>query len=409
MAVKTESVNFIGALGEKLAARVDRMPGPVRGYALFAHCFTCSKDLAAARRIASGLAERGIAVLRFDFTGLGHSDGEFANTTFASNVDDLVAAADWMRQRLQAPCVLVGHSLGGAAVIAAAHRIPEIKGVATIGAPADPAHVTHNLGAGIDKVLREGEAEVTIAGRSFRVRREFIDDLNQHDQEERIRTLKRDLLIFHAPLDQTVGIDNATTIFRAAKHPKSFVSLDKADHLLSRAADAAYVASVLAGWAERFLPSAAGDGLKTEDGTVMVADAGEGLFPQTVLMGPHRARADEPERVGGTDTGGTPYDFLAAALGACTNMTIKMYASRKGWQLDDLRCEVRHDKVHAEDCANCETTSGGKVDRFRRILTIRGPLDTEQRAKLLEIADKCPVHRTLHSEVAIETELAGDG
>jgi putative redox protein len=406
MAMKTESVNFIGALGDSLAARVDQPLGPIRGYALFAHCFTCSKDLAAARRIATGLAERGLAVFRFDFTGLGHSDGEFANTTFASNVEDLVAAADWMREHLSAPSILVGHSLGGAAVLAAAHSIPEIKGVATIGAPFDPMHVTHNLGDGVEKVEREGEAEITIGGRPFRVKKAFLDDLKSHNQEDRIKTLRRDLLVFHAPLDQTVGIDNATKIFVTAKHPKSFISLDKADHLLTRSADSAYVAAVLAGWAERFLPSAIDDGLRAAAGEVLVADADEGVFPQTVLMGAHRVRADEPVSVGGTDTGGTPYDFLAAALGACTNMTLKMYASRKGWDLKNLRCVVTHSKIHAEDCASCEATEG-KVDRFVRTISIEGDLSAEERRKLMEIADKCPVHRTLHAEIDIVTDLVG--
>ena len=239
MGTRSESVNFTGALGDSLSARVDYPIGPARGYALFAHCFTCSKDLAAARRISSGLAERGIAVLRFDFTGLGHSDGEFVNTTFASNIEDLVAAANWMRENLAAPTVIVGHSLGGAAVIPAAHQIPEVKGVATIGAPADPEHVTHNLGDGIHAIERDGEAEVTIGGRPFRVKKAFLDDLKSQNQDEKIRTLKRDLIVFHAPLDQTVGLDNATKIFVTAKHPKSFVSLDQADHLLSRASDLA--------------------------------------------------------------------------------------------------------------------------------------------------------------------------
>jgi len=412
MATRSESVNFTGALGDSLAARVDRPAGPIRGYALFAHCFTCSKDLAAARKIAGGLAEQGIAVVRFDFTGLGHSDGEFANTTFASNIDDLVAAADWMRETLAAPTVLVGHSLGGAAVIAAAHRIPEVKGVATIGAPADPEHVTHNLGTGIEAVARDGEAEVAIGGRSFRVKKAFLDDLKAHDQEERIRTLKRDLLIFHAPLDQTVGIDNATRIFVAAKHPKSFVSLDQADHLLTRAADAAYVAAVLAGWAERFLPRPV-DRLRAPADAVLVADAGEGLFPQEIRMADHKARADEPAAVCGTDSGPTPYQLLAAGLGACTNMTIKMYASRKGWTLDRLETVLKHEKIHAEDCESCETRAG-KIDHIHKTITIEGhtadgPFGDAELRKLLEIADKCPVHRTLHAEVHIETELAGKG
>ncbi|NQW11252.1 MAG: OsmC family protein [Alphaproteobacteria bacterium] len=407
MAVRTKSVNFTGALGDSLAARLDRPAGAIRGYALFAHCFTCSKDLAAARRIAQGLAERGIAVLRFDFTGLGHSEGEFANTTFASNVEDLVAAADWMRSELAAPTILVGHSLGGAAVLAAAGQIDEVRGVATIGAPADPAHVAHNLGAARDTIEADGEAEVTLAGRTFRVRRSFLDDLKEHRLEDKIKALRRDLLIFHAPLDDTVGIDNATRIFVAAKHPKSFVSLDKADHLLTRKADAAYVAAVLAGWAERFLPEESANRPTAVNGEVVVADAGEGLFPQWIAAGPHRLRADEPESVGGDDSGPSPYDYLLAALGACTNMTIKMYASRKGWTLDRLETRLTHDKIHAEDCAECETQAG-KVDRIARTLTIEGPLDAEQRAKLREIADKCPVHRTLHSEIVVTTKMAGE-
>lgn len=407
MAVRTKSVNFTGALGDTLAARLDRPVGVTRGYALFAHCFTCSKDLAAARRIAQGLAERGVAVLRFDFTGLGHSEGEFANTTFASNVEDLVAAADWMRAELAAPTILVGHSLGGAAVLAAAGRIDEVRGVATIGAPADPAHVAHNLGAAIDTIETDGEAEVQLAGRTFRVKRRFLDDLKEHRLEDMIKTLRRDLLIFHAPLDETVGIDNATRIFVAAKHPKSFVSLDKADHLLTRKADAAYVAAVLAGWAERFLPAEDASPLSAKSGEVVVADAHEGLFPQWIAAGPHRMRADEPESVGGDDSGPSPYDYLLAALGACTNMTIKMYAGRKGWTLDRLETKLTHDKIHAEDCAECETREG-KVDRIERVLTIEGPLDDEQRAKLRQIADKCPVHRTLHSEISIVTEMAGE-
>lgn len=405
MAVRTESVNFTGALGDTLAARIDYPAGPTRGYALFAHCFTCSKDLAAARRIAAGLAERGIAVFRFDFTGLGHSEGEFANTTFASNVDDLVAAADFMRLTLAAPTILVGHSLGGAAVLAAGSRIDEVKGIATIGAPADPVHVIHNFGAQAEAIERDGEAEVQLGGRTFRMRKSFIDDLKEHRLEEMVAKLRKDLLIFHAPLDETVGIANATAIFVAAKHPKSFVSLDKADHLLTRKADSEYVAAVLSGWAERFLPKAEPAGLKAVEGEVVVVDAGEGVFPQWIAAGPnHTLRADEPVSVGGTDSGPGPYDFLLSALGACTNMTIKMYADRKGWTLDRLETHLRHDKIHAEDCAECETKAG-TIDRIERRLVIEGPLDADQRAKLREIADKCPVHRTLHSEISIVTIL----
>ncbi|MEQ8397108.1 alpha/beta fold hydrolase [Thalassobaculum sp.] len=408
MAVRSESVNFTGALGDSLAARIDRPIGPTRGFALFAHCFTCSKDLAAARRISDGLAERGIAVLRFDFTGLGHSDGEFANTTFASNIEDLVAAADWMRAELEAPTILIGHSLGGAAVLAAAERIPEAKGVATIGAPADPGHVVHNFGDRVAEIERDGEAEVVLGGRPFRVRKAFLDALKDHGLEATIGRLRRDLLIFHAPLDQTVGIDNAGKLFAAARHPKSFVSLDQADHLLTRTADAAYVAAVLSGWAERFLPTARPASIAVSEGEVAVIDAAEGVFPQWVAAGSHRLRADEPASVGGGDSGPAPYDFLLAALGACTNMTLKMYAKRKGWRIEQLETRLRHDRVHAEDCADCETKEG-MVDRIDRRIIIEGPLDADQRARLAEIADKCPVHRTLHNEITVVTEITGGG
>lgn len=408
MAVRTESVNFTGALGDTLAARIDRPAGPTRGFALFAHCFTCSKDLAAARRIAEGLAERGIAVLRFDFTGLGHSDGEFANTSFVSNIEDLVAAANWMRETLEAPTILIGHSLGGAAVLAAAERIPEAKGVATIGAPADPSHVVHNFADRIAAIERDGEAEVTLAGRSFRIRKSFLDALQDHRLEATVGRLRRDLLLFHAPLDQTVGIDNAGRLFAAARHPKSFVSLDQADHLLTRPADAAYVAAVLSAWAERFLPIARPVDLAAEAGEVAVLDAGDGVFPQWVAAGPHRLRADEPVSVGGTDSGPAPYDLLLAALGACTNMTLKLYADRKGWRIDRLETRLRHDRIHAEDCAECETQEG-MVDRIVRRITIEGPLDADQRASLASIADKCPVHRTLHGEINVVTDIVGEG
>lgn len=405
MAVHRESVNFSGALGDVLAARLDRPAGRIRGYALFAHCFTCSKDLAAARRIAGGLAERGIAVLRFDFTGLGHSDGEFANTSFASNVEDLVAAAGWMRETVEAPTILVGHSLGGAAVLAAADRIPEVKGVATIGAPADPAHVVHNFGDRVDEIERAGEAEVVLGGRTFRIRKSFIDDLRDHRLEELVGQLRRDLLIFHAPLDATVGIDNAARLFAAARHPKSFVSLDRADHLLTGPADAAFVTAVLSGWAERLLPEPdASSAAAPAEGEVLVSDAGQGLFPQEIAVGRHRLRADEPVSVGGTDSGPSPYDLLLAALGACTSMTLKMYAQRKGWSFERLETHLRHSKIHAEDCAECETRTG-KVDRIERRLVIEGAFDDEQRARLLEIADRCPVHRTLHGEIDIRTHL----
>ena len=406
---KTEKITFVGADGEsRLAARLDLPRGTPRAYALFAHCFTCTKDIFAAGRIADGLTRHGIGVLRFDFTGLGASEGEFANTNFSSNVGDLVAAADWMRAERQAPRLLIGHSLGGAAVLAAAAQVAESVAVCTIGAPADPAHVRHLFHGAADEIETKGEAEVLLAGRPFRIRKQFLDDIEGHKLEKLIGEMRKALLVFHGPRDQTVGIDNAGRIFGAAKHPKSFVSLDGADHLLSRREDAVYVADVIAAWAERYVepaeavaeaaPAAPAD-------AVVVAETGEGKFAQVVSVGGvHTLRADEPERYGGTDSGPSPYDLLLAGLGACTTMTVRMYADRKGLPLERVSATLRHNKIHAEDCQSCETQAG-KIDRIEREIELVGPLDEAARAKLLEIADKCPVHRTLHSEVLVETRL----
>jgi len=410
MAGKSEKLTFTGASGEALAARLDLPDGEAKAYALFAHCFTCTKDIFAAARIAGGLAAQGIAVLRFDFTGLGHSEGEFANTNFSSNVGDLVRAADHLRETRQAPKLLIGHSLGGAAVLAAAAKVPEAMAVATIGAPADPGHVAHNFALHKEEIEKTGEAEVVLAGRTFRIQKQFLEDISQHNLEEAIGHLRKALLVFHAPRDATVGIDNAGRIFAAAKHPKSFVSLDDADHLLTRRADAAYVADVLAAWAGRYLgggQAATDSNLTAKPGTVSVQEAGEGPFTQRIFAGNHSLRADEPKDVGGLDSGPGPYDLLLAGLGACTSMTLRMYADRKGWPLDRVSVSLAHDKIHAQDCADCETKAG-RVDRIMRRLTVTGALDPDQRAKLLEIADKCPVHRTLTSEVSIVTEMAED-
>jgi len=399
---------FTGSQGESLAARLDLPPHPPLAFALFAHCFTCSKDIVAAKRVAAGLVENGIGVLRFDFTGLGHSDGEFANTNFSSNVADLVAAAGWLTENHQAPAILVGHSLGGAAVLAAAGAVESVQGVCTIGAPADPDHVKHNFACDLERIEKDGVAEVTLAGRSFTIKKQFLDDIAGQALEDKIGTMKKALLIFHGPLDQTVGIDNAGRIFQAAKHPKSFISLDQADHLLSRPDDAAYVADVIGAWARRFI----GEGALAEhraragEGEVTVAETGEGKFAQVVSVGGrHVLRADEPVSYGGDDTGPGPYDYLLAGLGACTTMTVRMYADRKGWPLDTVSVKLNHAKIHAADCADCETRDG-KLDQIERELTLSGALDDEQRQRLLEIADKCPVHRTLHSEVKVRTGLA---
>jgi putative redox protein len=406
---RSEKIEFEGSQGHTLAARLELPDEAPRAYALFAHCFTCSKDIFAAARIATGLAEKGIAVLRFDFTGLGASDGEFANTNFSSNVDDLIRAADYLRDEHGAPRIIIGHSLGGAAVLAAAGRIPEIKAVATIGAPSDPSHVQHLFAEARPEIEAQGEAEVNLAGRTFRIQKQFLDDIESHKLSDAIAAMKKPLLVFHSPLDNTVGIDNAGAIFVAAKHPKSFISLDEADHLLSRREDAIYVATVLSAWATRYLgenDAKPETGPATEDGVVVVRETGNGAFQQEILNGPHRMLADEPPTVGGTNTGPTPYGYLLAGLGACTSMTMRMYANRKKWPLEQALVTLKHDKIHAADCDECETRDG-KVDLIEREIELTGPLDDEQRARLIEIADKCPVHRTLHSEIKITTQLKG--
>ncbi len=401
------SVEFPGSQGHTLAGRQDRPATRARATALFAHCFTCGKDLAAASRIAAALAARGIAVLRFDFTGLGHSEGEFANTNFSSNVDDLVAAAAYLRREHEAPSLLVGHSLGGTAVLAAASRIPEVRAVATIAAPADPAQIRHLLEEDwVEEIERSGQATVSIAGRTFQVQRQFLEDIEAQRLDAHIAGLGRALLVLHAPGDDIVGIGNASRIFLAARHPKSFVSLDDADHLLSRRRDAEYAAEVLAGWASRYLPPAESHFPRTDDqGEVVVSESGEGPYGQAIAAGPHLLRADEPESVGGRDTGPTPYGLLLASLGSCTAMTLRMYAERKGLPLEHVTVRLRHEKIHARDCETCESETG-KIDRIDREIVLEGPLDEAQRARLLEIADRCPVHRTLHSEVVVSGQPA---
>lgn len=383
--------------------------GPVRACALFAHCFTCSKDSLAASRISAALSDRGVAVLRFDFTGLGGSDGDFANTNFSSNVADLVAAAAYLRERHHAPDLLIGHSLGGAAVLAAAGDIPEAKLVATIGAPADVAHVVHQFGGDLDRIRADGEAEVKLAGRPFTIRRQFVDDVEGVALADRISKLRRALVIFHSPTDNVVGIDNAAAIFTAAKHPKSFISLDGADHLLSRRADAGFVASMLEALVERHLADAEpvpADEAGSDNPAALVEETGTGKFQNRVTIGHHVLLADEPVSVGGTDTGPTPYDFLKTALGACTTMTLRLYAARKGLEVKRLGVTVTHDKSHAEDCETClEKGLTGKVDTFRRVISIEGDVDEAARQRLLEIADLCPVHRSLESVAVIESEL----
>ena len=400
-------VRFPGALGSALAARLDLPSVKPAAFALFAHCYTCSKETLAASRISAALTARGIAVLRFDFTGLGGSEGEFANTNFSSNVTDVVAAASWLREHHQAPKVLIGHSLGGAAVLAAAREIPEAVAIATVGAPFEPAHVRRLLAPALPEIEAAGEATVEIAGRAFRVRKQFLEDIGSRDNREAIASLHKALLIFHSPRDATVSIDNAAQIYAAARHPKSFVSLDDADHLLTRKEDAEYVAAVLAAWASRYLgaPDMEARPIRADEpGIVTVAETREGKFAQAIAVGKHRLLADEPAGAGGTDRGPSPYDFLLAGLGACTAMTVRMYADLKRLPLDKVTVRLRHEKVHAQDCSDCETREG-RIDRIEREIELEGALDEAHRARLLEIANKCPVHRTLHSEVWIPTRL----
>jgi putative redox protein len=406
--MSTQKLSFENPAGQRLAARLD-MPvdGQAVAFALFAHCFTCSKDLKAVRNVGRAMAAEGIAVLSFDFTGLGGSEGEFSETGFMSNVDDLVAAADYMERTLSAPAILVGHSLGGAAVLRAAERIPSASAVATIGAPSSPGHLLRHLAPKLDEIEREGAAEVELAGRSIRVGRKLIDDLTDTSMSSSIAKLGRALLVFHSPVDEVVGIENATEIFVTARHPKSFVSLDTADHLLSERRDSSYVGSVIANWARKYI------GLPQEerklpapgDNLVVARTAAAGYRTELLANG-HPLVSDEPLAVGGTNTGPTPYELLAAALGACTTMTLRMYADRKHWPLEAAEARVRHAKVHCEDCADAGGRSR-RIDRFTRELLVEGPLDDEQRKRLLEIADRCPVHRTLHSEVEISTKLIG--
>jgi uncharacterized OsmC-like protein/fermentation-respiration switch protein FrsA (DUF1100 family) len=405
--VPHERFQFTGSEGQQLAAALDTPEGETSAYALFAHCFTCGKDVLAASRIAVALAAKGIAVLRFDFTGLGSSEGDFANSTFSSNVADLVRAADHLRETRGAPSILIGHSLGGAAVLAAAGQIADAKAVVTIAAPSDPAHVTNFFKDRIEDIRQQGKVEVSLAGRPFSIKREFLDDIAEHSLTSHIATLHKALLVMHSPTDDTVSIDNATRIFVTAKHPKSFVSLSGADHLLTNKTDAAYVADMIASWASRYLapaPEQAADSGQSPR-LVVVRETRNSRFQNSVTVGPHHLLADEPAAVGGADSGPGPYDYVLAGLGACTSMTMRMSAERQSLPLDRVTVTLSHSKIHAEDCAECETRVG-MLDQFDRVIAIEGALDAEQRKKLMEIADKCPVHRTLTSEIHIVTKAA---
>lgn len=400
--MSSQHISFQGADGQTLAGVLDLPSGRhPRAMALFAHCFSCSKDIAASRMIARELSNQGIGVLRFDFTGLGKSEGDFADTNFSTNLEDLEAAALWLGENYGGPDLLVGHSLGGAAVLAVARRISSVKAVATIGAPSDAGHVVHNFGSKLDEIESAGEAKVMLAGRPFTIKQQFVEDVSEANVLEAVANLDRPLLILHAPTDQIVGIENASKLFVTAMHPKSFVSLDTADHLLTKPADAIYAADMIANWAARFLPSIDEPETAESVGGVHVVETNGGLYQNRVSIGKHRYLADEPVSMGGGDTGPGPYEYLSAGLGACTSMTLRMYADRKKWPLESVAVNVAFTRE-----LNPEDPAGERIDTFHRAITIEGDFDEAQRLRLLEIADKCPVHRTLKRVVAIKTQLA---
>lgn len=400
-------VEFTNRDGHTLTGSLEQPDsGPIRVMALFAHCFTCGKDVIAATRIASALAEQGIAVFRFDFTGLGGSDGDFGNTNFSSNVEDLLDAAGFLAEHYQAPKLLIGHSLGGAAALVAASRLDSVEAVVTIAAPSTPAHVQHLFVDQHCDITQDGQAEVDIGGRHFNIKAQLLEDLEDWSSRNLVARLRKPLLIFHSPVDAVVPVSEAAELYQAAMHPKSFISLDNADHLLSKRADSDYVAATLAAWASRYLEF--GDEetptdrpqVDAEDVVVTEEDAKflRGLYTQK-----HQVLADEPESKGGTDQGPTPYDLLLMSLGACTSMTLRMYANHKSLAVKDIRVRLRHSRIHADDCQDCETKSG-RIEQLERHISYQGNLTDAEQKRFLEIADRCPVHKTLTREIRISTE-----
>ncbi len=401
--MKSIRLKFANKSGIQLSGRLDLpISGRPKAYALFAHCFTCSKNLNAVGSISSSLIANNIAVFRFDFTGLGQSKGDFEDTNFSSNLDDLVSAYSYLEENYHAPQVMIGHSLGGAAVLHIAGQLDKVEAVVTIGAPFDPPHVKKLFKEGINEIETKGEAIIDIGGRPFKIKKQLLDDLERNDAADCIGNLRKALLVLHSPQDNTVGIENAGKIYEAALHPKSFISLDGADHLMSDDKDSKYAGHVIATWANRYIQEIDHPEIEKE-GEVLTRTPGD-TFTTEILAGDHFMIADEPADVGGKDLGPSPYGYLTAALGACTSMTLRMYAERKGWDLQEARVHLTHNKKYADDCADCENPKS-KLDHFDRIIELEGDLDENQRARLLDIADKCPVHKTLHSEVHVQTTL----
>ena len=401
-----KNLEFKNKDGHRLSARLDfPLDGQPAAYALFAHCFTCSKNIKAVAHISRALTREGLAVLRFDFTGLGESEGDFADTNFSTNVDDLVLAADFLKSNYQAPEILIGHSFGGAAVLQAAGRIPSSTAVVTIAAPSDPQHVKRALGSAATSIQNRGQAEVSLAGRTFTLKKQFLDDLDFVNMRETLRNLDRALLILHSPIDEIVGVENAAKIFQAARHPKSFISLDTADHLLTNPEDSQYAGSVIAAWARKYVSASIKDapGAESVDNQV-IAHIGKSRFTTDIRAEGYRLIADEPVSMGGSGAGPTPHGYLMAGLGACTAITLRMYSDRKEWPLDSVIVKLNHQKIHAADCEDCQTKEG-KLDQIDREIELGGALDDQQKQRLMQIADRCPVHRTLQSEVIIRSKL----
>lgn len=399
-----EKVSFLNNENQKLSGRLE-LPSEQtpHNFAIFAHCFTCNKNLSAVRNISKALTSQGFGVLRFDFTGLGESDGDFEDTNFSGNVEDIVSAANFLEENYMAPTLIIGHSLGGAASIFAASEINSIKAVATVGAPSNPKHVTHLLNSSMEEIQDTGMAVVNLSGRDFTIKKQFIDDLETKSLPEIAKNLRKALLVMHSPQDSTVKVKNAEEIYVAAHHPKSFVSLDGADHLLSRKEDSIYAGEIIAGWAKRYVEVPEQDILKSKHQVAVSLDADDGFTTQ-MKVGDHYLIADEPVSFGGNDFGPSPYELVSAGLSACTAMTIQMYAKRKGWDVKNVQVHTSYGKTHAQDCQDCDATSS-KIDTFNRDIQFEGNLDEKQIERLLQIADKCPVHKTLHNETQVITKF----
>ncbi|PKG51381.1 bifunctional alpha/beta hydrolase/OsmC family protein [Olleya sp. 1-3] len=399
-----QKINFTNAEGQQLVGRLEL---PINqhphNFAIFAHCFTCNKNLSAVKNITRELTSNGFGVLRFDFTGLGESEGDFENTNFSGNVDDLISASNYLKENYTAPTLLIGHSLGGAAVVFAASTIDSVKAVATIGAPSNPKHVENLIKSSVDEIKATGKANVSIGGRPFTIKKQFLDDIETKSLPNVAKNLRKALLVMHSPQDNTVGIENAEEIYVAARHPKSFVSLDGADHLLMRKEDSIYVGSVIASWAKRYISIPKTDTVSTTHQAVASLDTEDGFTTQ-MTVGSHTMMADEPTSFGGNDFGPSPYEFVSAGLSACTAMTVQMYVKRKGWNLQNIEVHTSHTKVAKQVVENGEQKEI-KVDTFNREIKLKGNLDDKQIQRILQIADKCPVHKTLHSDIDVVTKI----